>query len=100
MASTDQERKDKQEEEEAAGGEDEDTGAQIGPIVRLEEVAVTTGEEDEHVLLDLYALSLSSTRKSGHCLIYKGKEPDTNFWVSLRYVHFNNTMLGFWETEE
>lgn len=50
MASTDPERKD---EEEAAAGEDEDTGAQIAPIVRLEEVAVTTGEEEEDVLLDL-----------------------------------------------
>lgn len=37
----------------AAGGEEEDTGAQVAPIVRLEEVAVTTGEEDEDVLLDM-----------------------------------------------
>ncbi|KAK1285781.1 hypothetical protein QJS10_CPB20g00273 [Acorus calamus] len=34
------------------GGEEEDTGAQVAPIVRLEEVAVTTGEEDEEVLYD------------------------------------------------
>ncbi|KAK1265649.1 hypothetical protein QJS04_geneDACA010621 [Acorus gramineus] len=33
-------------------GEEEDTGAQVAPIVRLEEVAVTTGEEDEEVLYD------------------------------------------------
>lgn len=33
--------------------DDEDTGAQIAPIIRLEEVAVTTGEEDEEILLDL-----------------------------------------------
>ncbi|KAJ8647581.1 hypothetical protein MRB53_000604 [Persea americana] len=52
MASNDPERRD---EEEAAAGEDEDTGAQIAPIVRLEEVAVTTGEEEEDVLLDLKA---------------------------------------------
>ncbi|EEE63364.1 hypothetical protein OsJ_18176 [Oryza sativa Japonica Group] len=39
----------------AAGGEEEDTGAQVAPIVRLEEVAVTTGEEDEDVLLDMKA---------------------------------------------
>ncbi|KAG9459043.1 hypothetical protein H6P81_003551 [Aristolochia fimbriata] len=40
---------------EPAPGEDEDTGAQVAPIVRLEEVAVTTGEEEEDVLLDLKA---------------------------------------------
>eukprot|EP01018_Ginkgo_biloba_P013133 Gb_13361 [translate_table: standard] len=42
-------------EEEAgkAGAEEEDTGAQIAPIIKLEEVAVTTGEEDEDVLLDM-----------------------------------------------
>ncbi|KAL6896684.1 hypothetical protein ACP4OV_007256 [Aristida adscensionis] len=39
----------------AAAGEDEDTGAQVAPIVKLEEVAVTTGEEDEEVLLDMKA---------------------------------------------
>ncbi|CAD5166682.1 unnamed protein product [Musa acuminata subsp. malaccensis] len=54
MASTDV---DRPEEEEAAAdaGEEEDTGAHISPIVRLEEVAVTTGEEDEDSLLDLKA---------------------------------------------
>ncbi|KAJ6865319.1 hypothetical protein NC651_035791 [Populus alba x Populus x berolinensis] len=35
--------------------EDEDTGAQVAPIVKLEEVAVTTGEEDEDAILDLKA---------------------------------------------
>ncbi|KAF8652482.1 hypothetical protein HU200_062815 [Digitaria exilis] len=39
----------------AAAGEEEDTGAQVAPIVRLEEVAVTTGEEDEDALLDMKA---------------------------------------------
>ncbi|KAK4720070.1 hypothetical protein R3W88_018408 [Solanum pinnatisectum] len=43
------------EEEEAAGADDEDTGAQVAPIVRLEEVAVTTGEENEDAILDLKA---------------------------------------------
>ena len=43
------------EQEEAPAGEDEDTGAQVAPIVKLEEVAVTTGEEDEDPILDLYA---------------------------------------------
>lgn len=44
-----------EEEEAAAAGEDEDTGAQVAPIVKLEEVAVTTGEEDEDVLVDMKA---------------------------------------------
>ncbi|CAD6272414.1 unnamed protein product [Miscanthus lutarioriparius] len=38
-----------------AAEEEEDTGAQVAPIVRLEELAVTTGEEDEDVLLDMKA---------------------------------------------
>lgn len=50
MASADPERHDEVAETTA---EDEDTGAQVAPIVRLEEVAVTTGEEDEDALLDL-----------------------------------------------
>ncbi|PON57562.1 Talin [Parasponia andersonii] len=37
----------------AATAEDEDTGAQVAPIVKLEEVAVTTGEENEDAILDL-----------------------------------------------
>uniref|UniRef100_A0A251TYF7 Uncharacterized protein n=1 Tax=Helianthus annuus TaxID=4232 RepID=A0A251TYF7_HELAN len=41
----------KHREEEAAAAEDEDTGAQVGLIVMLEEVAVTTGDED--AILDL-----------------------------------------------
>lgn len=52
MASTDPEHR---EEEETVAGEDEDTGAQVAPIVKLEEVAVTTGEEDEDAILDLKA---------------------------------------------
>ncbi|KAG6554160.1 hypothetical protein Mapa_004076 [Marchantia paleacea] len=43
------------EEKVAVAGEEEDTGAQIAPIVRLEEVAISTGEENEEVLLDLKA---------------------------------------------
>lgn len=50
MASTDPEHR---EDEDAAAAEDEDTGAQVAPIVKLEEVAVTTGEEDEDAILDL-----------------------------------------------
>ncbi|KAJ4836798.1 Ran-binding protein 1 c [Turnera subulata] len=43
------------EDEEAPTGDEEDTGAQVAPIIRLEEVAVTTGEEDEDAILDLKA---------------------------------------------
>ncbi|KAI5385077.1 hypothetical protein KIW84_071899 [Lathyrus oleraceus] len=32
---------------------DEDTGTQVAPIVKLEEVVVTTGEENEDAILDL-----------------------------------------------
>ncbi|CAN6556428.1 unnamed protein product [Malus baccata var. baccata] len=42
-------------EEAPLAGDDEDTGAQVAPIVRLEEVAVTTGEEEEDAILDLKA---------------------------------------------
>ncbi|RAL37963.1 hypothetical protein DM860_000657 [Cuscuta australis] len=50
-------KKDEEEEDstENQPAEDEDTGAPVAPIVRLQEVAVTTGEEDEDVLLDLKA---------------------------------------------
>ncbi|TKY51459.1 Ran-binding protein 1-like b [Spatholobus suberectus] len=54
MSSADPEHR--EEEEAPTAGEDEDTGAQVAPIVKLEEVAVTTGEEDEDPILDLYAL--------------------------------------------
>lgn len=55
MASAEPEKPVHEEEETAvaAAGEEEDTGAEFAPIVRLEEVAVTTGEEDEEPLLDL-----------------------------------------------
>ncbi|KAK4366239.1 hypothetical protein RND71_014119 [Anisodus tanguticus] len=43
----------KKEEEENPTGDDEDTGAQVAPIVNLQPVSVSTGEENEHVLLDL-----------------------------------------------
>lgn len=43
----------KDEEEETTAAEDEDTGAQVAPIVRLEEVAISTGEEEEEPILDL-----------------------------------------------
>lgn len=55
MASNDPEHRGEEEEAHAPGAaaEEEDTGAHVAPIVRLEEVAVTTGEEDEELLLDL-----------------------------------------------
>lgn len=43
------------EEEVPLAGDDEDTGAPVAPIVRLEEVAVTTGEENEDAILDMKA---------------------------------------------
>ncbi|XP_065854162.1 ran-binding protein 1 homolog b-like [Euphorbia lathyris] len=43
----------RQDEENAPAADDEDTGAQVAPIVKLEEVAVSTGEEDEDPILDL-----------------------------------------------
>ncbi|CAH8330380.1 unnamed protein product [Eruca vesicaria subsp. sativa] len=39
--------------EEAGANEDEDTGTQVAPIFRLEEVAVNTAEEDEDAVLDI-----------------------------------------------
>ncbi|PSR95049.1 Ran-binding protein 1 c like [Actinidia chinensis var. chinensis] len=51
MASTDPDRR--EDEEATTAAEDEDTGAQVAPIIKLEEVAVTTGEEDEDAILDL-----------------------------------------------
>lgn len=40
-------------EEAGKHGDEEDTGAQIAPIVKLEEVAISTGEENEEVLIDM-----------------------------------------------
>ena len=60
MAEPAEHRPAEEEEEAAAAGEDEDTGAQVAPIVKLEEVAVTTGEEDEDVLLDMSVLRYRS----------------------------------------
>lgn len=60
MASNEPEKSVREEEETtaAATGEEEDTGAEFAPIVRLEEVAVTTGEENEDALIDLYVITL------------------------------------------
>ncbi|CAA3001718.1 ran-binding 1 homolog c-like [Olea europaea subsp. europaea] len=48
-------REEEEEDDSKPGAEDEDTGAQVAPIVKLQEVAVTTGEENEDILLDLKA---------------------------------------------
>ncbi|XP_009789410.1 ran-binding protein 1 homolog c-like [Nicotiana tabacum] len=55
MASTEPKLENREEEEEAAGADDEDTGAQVAPIVKLEEVTVSTGEENEDAIVDLKA---------------------------------------------
>lgn len=60
MSSTDA---DHPEEDDVPAGDDEDTGAQVAPIVQLEEVAVSTGEEDEQPILDLSAFPLSLSLK-------------------------------------
>ncbi|KAL3633538.1 Ran-binding protein 1 b [Castilleja foliolosa] len=44
-----------EEDDSKPSAEDEDTGAQIAPIVKLQEVAVSTGEENEDILIDLKA---------------------------------------------
>lgn len=54
MASTEPQHEHREEEDAAAAtADDEDTGAQVAPIVKLEEVAVSTGEENEDAILDL-----------------------------------------------
>lgn len=70
MASTEPERENR--EEEAEVHEDEDTGAQVAPIVRLEEVAVTTGEEDEDAVLDLYVTHSLFSLYSDFCFLCSG----------------------------
>jgi Ran-binding protein 1 len=72
MSSSEPEQSHRPEEEETAPAEDEDTGAQVAPIVRLEEVAVTTGEEEEESILDLYGQLFlsSSSRVSNSSLIF------------------------------
>ncbi|XAR57601.1 hypothetical protein NMG60_11025795 [Bertholletia excelsa] len=54
-SSAEPQHKEEGETAETTAAEDEDTGAQVAPIVKLQEVAITTGEENEDVLLDLKA---------------------------------------------
>ncbi|WOL14817.1 ran-binding protein [Canna indica] len=83
MASTDVDRPEEEETAtDTAAGDEEDTGAHVAPIVRLEEVAVTTGEEDEDVLIDfkakLYRFDKEGNqwkeRGSGNVKLLKHKE--------------------------
>eukprot|EP00897_Mesotaenium_endlicherianum_P004535 jgi/Mesen1/4109/ME000216S03363 len=46
-------RPEEEEGEEVPKGDDEDTGAAFAPIVKLEEVSVSSGEEFENVLFDI-----------------------------------------------
>ncbi|KAG8381779.1 hypothetical protein BUALT_Bualt05G0008100 [Buddleja alternifolia] len=50
---TNPKREEDEEDDSKPPADDEDTGAPVAPIVKLQEVAVTTGEENEDVLLDL-----------------------------------------------
>ncbi|KAL6571862.1 hypothetical protein OROHE_002731 [Orobanche hederae] len=47
-------KKEEEEEDSKPAVDDEDTGAQIAPIIKLQEVVVSTGEENEDVLLGLF----------------------------------------------
>jgi Ran-binding protein 1 len=66
MASTSEPQHQHRDDEEAPHNDDEDTGAQIAPIIKLEEVAVSTGEENEDALFDLKAKVLPLQRKISH----------------------------------
>ena len=85
MSSSEPEQSHRPEEEETAPAEDEDTGAQVAPIVRLEEVAVTTGEEEEESILDLYGQLFlsSSSRVSNSSLIFSLLLSYWLFWFLL-----------------
>ena len=50
------------EEEEAPANEDEDIVAQVAPIVKLEEIVVTTDEEDETSILWSFIDSIAPIR--------------------------------------
>lgn len=94
MSDTKPEHENREEEEAAsaaaatattAAADDEDTGAQVAPIVKLEEVAVTTGEEDEDAILDLYVILTHRSK----CLDY------SRFLISVRIIEFVISLLFF-----
>ena len=59
MASTEPEPKhEHKEEEEAPANEGEDTRAQVAPIVKFKEIAVTTNKEDEASILRSFTNSI------------------------------------------
>ncbi|CAH8384354.1 unnamed protein product [Eruca vesicaria subsp. sativa] len=75
--------------EEFGANKDEDTGAQVAPIVRLEEVAVNTGEEDEDAVLDLRRLAVEGwSGCSSHVVANLAVTPALGFlcFVALRGV--------------
>ncbi|PKA62063.1 Ran-binding protein 1 like c [Apostasia shenzhenica] len=75
----------------SAAGEDENTGSQVAPIVRLKEVAVTTGEEDKDMLLywkaKLYCFDKEGSqwkgRGTGNVKILKHKNTG-KVWLVMR----------------
>ena len=63
MASTEPEPKhEHKEEEEAPANEGEDTRAQVAPIVKFKEIAVTTNKEDEASILRSFTDSIAPIR--------------------------------------
>ncbi|KAL6585905.1 hypothetical protein OROMI_002549 [Orobanche minor] len=69
MASTTEPTNLKKEEEEGdskPAADDEDIGAQIAPIIKLQEVVVSTGEENEDVLLDLFLPTMAVQEHHGN----------------------------------
>nr|KAJ0193935.1 hypothetical protein LSAT_V11C800401640 [Lactuca sativa] len=51
-------------EEEEAAADDEDTGDQVAPIVRLEAIEVINGEENKDAILDLEPRTVSILNSS------------------------------------
>ncbi|KAL0394192.1 UNVERIFIED_CONTAM: Ran-binding protein 1c [Sesamum latifolium] len=96
MASTTEptlKREEEEEEDSKPAADDEDTGAQVAPIVKLQEVAVTTGEENEDVLLDL-KMSLRIYFNTYTHMFYKG------FFFPSLSLSFLPWKVGFWKDLE
>ncbi|KAF5461731.1 hypothetical protein F2P56_017806 [Juglans regia] len=69
------------EEDRASASENEDTDAQMAPVGKLEDVAISTGEEDEDPILDLRAPTstdlengLFKCMETGHEVLAKDRE--------------------------
>ncbi|CAN1141578.1 Ran-binding protein 1 homolog c [Linum perenne] len=76
--------------ENSPAADDEDTGAQVAPIVKLEEVAVTTGEEDEDPILDLKSKLYRFDKDGG-----QWKERGTGTVKLLKHKHTGKVRLVF-----